>query len=129
MFLDTMVYNDHHHKILTTILRKPKDGQAYLHAQSNHHRSLKNCFPYSQVLRIKTISSTTSEFNKSSEKRKRLKERRYLEKLMDERIDKMKNLKRKQLLSTDKRTIQNHISVLITYNRFLSNMSNITAIN
>ena len=129
MFLDTMVYNDHHHKILTTILRKPKDGQTYLHAQSNHHRSLKNCFPYSQVLRIKTISSTTSEFNKSSEKLKRLKERGYLEKLMDERIDKMKNLKRKQLLSTDKRTIQNHISVLITYNRFLSNMSNITAIN
>ena len=22
-----MVYNDHHHKILTTILRKPKDGK------------------------------------------------------------------------------------------------------
>lgn len=129
MFLETMVYNDHHHKTLTTILRKPKDGQTYLHAQSNHHKSLKNCFTYSQVSCIKTISSITSEFNKSCEKLKRLKERGYLEKLMDERIDKVKSLKRKQLLATDKRAIQNHIPVSITYNSSLSNMSNITAIN
>ena len=34
-------------------------------------------------------------------------------------------MKRKQLLSSNKRTIQNRITVTITYNRYLQNISNI----
>ena len=34
-------------------------------------------------------------------------------------------MKREQLLITNKRTIQNRISLSITYNRYLSNISNI----
>ena len=37
----------------------------------------------------------------------------------------MKKIKRKQLLSTNKKTIQNRIPVLKTYNRYLPNISNI----
>ena len=37
----------------------------------------------------------------------------------------MKNIKRKQLLSDNKRTIQNGIPVSITYNRYLRIISNI----
>ena len=64
-FLDTMVYRDRYHKIQTTILRKPRDQQTYSQAQSDHPKPLKGSIPYSQALRIKTICSTTSEFNKN----------------------------------------------------------------
>ena len=39
----------------------------------------------------------------------------------------MKNMERKKLLSTNKRTIQNRIPVSITYSRYLLNISNISA--
>ena len=65
VFLDSMVYRDQHHKIQTTIFRKPTDEQTYLHAQLNHPKSLKDSIPYSQALRIETICSTTSEFNQN----------------------------------------------------------------
>ena len=64
-FMDTMVYRDQQRKIQIMMFRKPTDQQTYLHAQSNHRKSLKNSIPYSQALRIKTICSTTSEFNKN----------------------------------------------------------------
>ena len=37
-----MVYRDQQHKIQTTIFRKPRDQQTYLHAQSNYPESLKD---------------------------------------------------------------------------------------
>ena len=43
-FLNTMLYRDQQHKIQTTIFHKPTDQQTYLHAQSNHPKSLKNSF-------------------------------------------------------------------------------------
>ena len=113
-FLDTMVYRDQQYRIQTTIFRKPTDQQIYLHAQSNHPKSLKDSIPYSQVLRIKTICSTTPEFNKNCDIiTQRFKERRYLENLINEHGDEVKNLKRKQLLLTDnkKNNTESHSSV------------------
>ena len=111
-FLDTMVSKDQQHKILTTIFRKPTDQQTYLHAHSNHPKSLKDSIPYCQALRIKTICSCTSEFNKNCDIiTKRFKERGYPENLVNKQVDKVKNIKRKQLLSTNKRAIQNRIPV------------------
>ena len=40
--LYTMVYRDQQHKIQATIFRKPSDQPAYLHAQSNHPKPLKD---------------------------------------------------------------------------------------
>ena len=37
-----MVYRDQQHKIQTTIFHKRTDQQTYLHAQSNHPKSLKD---------------------------------------------------------------------------------------
>ena len=109
-FQDTMVYKDQKHKIQTTIFRKPTDQQTYSHTQSNHPKSLKSSILYSQALRIKTICSNTSEFNKNCDIiTKRFKERGYCEILINEPIGKLKNMKRKQLLSAIKRTIQNRI--------------------
>ena len=67
----------------------------------------------SQALCVKTMCSTTSEFMKNCDIiRKRFKERGCSEKLINEHIDKVKNNERKQLPSTNKRTIQNRMSVL-----------------
>ena len=67
----------------------------------------------SQALCVKTMCSTTSEFKKNCDIiRKRFKERGCSEKLINEHIDKVKNNERKQLPSTNKRTIQNRMSVL-----------------
>ena len=94
-----MVYRDQQHKIQTTIFRKPTDQQTYLHAQSNHPKSFKDSIPYRQALRIKTICSTNSKFNKNCDIiTKRFKERGYLENLVNEQVDKVKNMKKKQLL-------------------------------
>ena len=102
-----MVYTDQQHKIQTTILRKLTDKKTYLNAQSNHFKSLKDSISYSQALRIKIICSATSELNKNCDIiTKRFKERRYPENLINKQVDKVKNMKRKKLLSTNKRTIQ-----------------------
>ena len=129
-FLDTLVYIDQQNKIQTTIFRKPTDQITYLHRKSNHPNSLKDSIPYSHVLPIEAICSTTSEFNKIFDIiTKRLKERGYCENLEVEQVDKVKNMKRKQLLSVNKRAIQKRLLVSVTYKRYLSNISNIITKN
>ena len=106
-FLDTMVYGDQQHKIQKAIFRKPNDQQTYFHAQSNHGKSLKDSIPYSQALSIKTICLTTTEFNKNCDIiTKKVRERGYPKNLVNEQVHKVKNMKRKQLLSTNKRIIR-----------------------
>ena len=95
-----MVHRNEQHKIQTTIFRKPSNQQTYLHAQSNHPKSLKDSsIPYSPALRIKTICSTTKTV-RSLQKGLR---RGYPENLVNEQVDKVKNMKRKQLLLTNKK--------------------------
>ena len=45
--------------------------------------------------------------------------------MRNEQVDKVKNMKRIQLLSTNKRTIQNCIPVPIAYKRYLPNISKV----
>ena len=85
-------------------------------------KPIKDIISYSQALRINAICSTTSNT-------KGFKERGYLENLINEQVDKVKNMKRKQLFSSNKRTIQNRIPVLITYNKHLPNISNVITKN
>ena len=72
------------------------------------------------------ICSPTSEFNKNCDTiAKRFRESGYPNKLINEHTDKVKNMKRKQLLSTNKRIIQNRMQMLMIYNRSWLNISNI----
>ena len=64
-FLDAMLHKDENSNIQTTLYRKPTDQQAFLHAISEHPRSLKSSIPYMQALGLKTICSTTTEFDKN----------------------------------------------------------------
>ena len=54
-FLDTMLYKDKNYYIQTTLCRKPTDQPAFLYANTEQPRSLKNSIPHSQTLRLKTI--------------------------------------------------------------------------
>ena len=75
---------------------KPTDQQTYLRAQSDHLKLLKDSIPNSQASYMKTICSTTSEFNKNCDIiTKRFKERGYPDNLANEQVDKLKNMKRK----------------------------------
>ena len=92
-------------------MRKPTNQQTYLHAQSNYPKSLKDSISYSQTLRIKTICSTTSEFNKNFEIiTKKFKERGYPQNLVNEQVNKLKIMKRNQL-----KVNQNHATQQINH--------------
>ena len=63
-FLDTLIYKHKNNTLQTTLYQKPTDQQSYLHAHSDHPKSLKRSIPYSQALRIKTICFTLTEYKK-----------------------------------------------------------------
>ena len=111
-----MVYRDQQHKIQTT--NRPTN---ILTCTIKSSLISLNSTPYSQALRINTIRSTTSEFNKNNEIIiKRPKERRYPKNLVVEQVDNVKNIKSKQLLLTNnEKRIQNCIPVSITYNIYV----------
>ena len=122
-FLDTMVYKDQNKKIQTTIYRKPTDKQAYLHAHSEHPKSLKNSIPYSQALRIKSICSTTEEFDKNMlHLKEKFLERGYKEDTLNSQMATVKDLNRNDVLKKQETKNTNKIPLLLTYNRTLPNM-------
>ena len=63
-FLDAMLYEDENNNIQTTLYCKPADQKAFLHAKSEHQGFTKSNIPYSHALRLKTICSTSTEFDK-----------------------------------------------------------------
>ena len=103
-----MTYKEENNNIQTTLYRKPTDQQAILHAKSEHPRSLKSRIPYSQALRLKTICSTSTEFDKNCAiiKQKFL-DRKYEEEVLDEQIKKVDRIERKELFTCKKKQKQN----------------------
>ena len=126
-FLDAILYKDENNNIQTTLYRKSTDQQAFLHAQSEHPRSLISSIPYSQALRLKTICTTTTEFDKNCGiiKQKFL-ERQYKEKVLDEQIKKVDRTEREELFTCKEKNNKNRIPLPITYNKTLPNISTIT---
>ena len=92
----------------------------------NTPRSLKNSIPYSQALRLKTIYSTSTEFDKNCAiiKQKFL-ERQYKEEVLDEQIKKVDRIERKELFTCKEKNNKNRIPLSITYNRTVPNISKI----
>ena len=56
-----MLYKDENNNIQTNLYREPTDEKAFLLANSEHPRSLKN----SQALRLKLICSASTEYGKN----------------------------------------------------------------
>ena len=114
------------YKIQTTLLRKPSDKQAFLHANLEQTRSLKNSIRYSQALRLKTIYSTTTEYDKNCATiKQKLLDRQYKEEVLDEQIMKVDRIERKELFTNKEKSNQNRIPLSIKYNRTLPNTSKI----
>ena len=63
--LDTFISKDEIKTLQTTISRKSTARQSYLRATSRHPAFFKNSIPYSQMLRIKRICSTITEFKQN----------------------------------------------------------------
>ena len=107
-FLDTMLYKDENNNIQTTSYRKPTNQQAFLHAKSEHPRSLKSSIPYSQALRLKTICSTYTKFNKNCAIIKQnFLERQYKKEVLDEQMKKVDRIERKELLTCREKNNKN----------------------
>ena len=126
-FLDVLLYKDQNHNIQTTLYKKPNDHQSYLHAKSEHPKSLKNSIAYSQTLRIRRICSTDSEFNKHSKLLlNNFKERGYHTSYIKDQIKDIKSVNRRELLSPrTKEEDKSRIPLSITYNKTLPNIKNI----
>ena len=85
-----MLYIDENNNIQKTLYIKPTDQQAFLLAKSEHPRSHKSSTPHSQVLRLKTIHSTSTKFDKNCAiiKQKFL-DRQYKKEVLDEQVKKV----------------------------------------
>ena len=89
---------------------------------------MKTSIPYSQALRIKRICSKTTDFeNHLQELKERLVNPGYHKKSIDQQFSKVKTIDRNELLKekTHDKETQNKTPLVLTYNRFLSNISNI----
>ena len=112
-FLDSILYKDESNNIQTTLYCKATDQQAFLHAKSEHPRSLKNSIPYCQTLRLKTICSTSTEFDKNCAiiKQKFL-DRQYKEEVLDAQIKKVDRIERKELFTCKEKKQQKQNSTI-----------------
>ena len=98
-FLDKLIYKVKNNTLQTTLYRKPTDQQSYFHKYSDNPKSLKISISYSQALRIKTICSTLTEYKKHCAiLKQKFIERGYEESIMKDKIDKVDNIDRKDLL-------------------------------
>ena len=95
---------------------------------SEHLKSLKTSIPYSQILRIKKISSNTTDFEYHLQQLKeQLVSHDYNKKPIHQQFSKVKTIDRNELLKekTHDKETQNKTLLALTYSRFLSNISNI----
>ena len=116
-----MLYKDENNNIKTTLYGKPTDQQAFLLAKSEHPRSLKNSILYSQALRLKTICSTSTEFDKNCAIiKQKILDRQYKEEVLDEQIKKVDRTERKELFTckekNNKKRILPNISKIVNRN-------------
>ena len=64
-FLDFFVHKDEQQRLQTTLSKKKKDIQTYLHAKSDYPASLKKIITHSEILHVKRICSTNREFKRN----------------------------------------------------------------
>ena len=111
-------------KLYIKIYRKQTDRQTLLNISSEHPKFLKTSISYSQVLRIKRICSETADFEHQLQELVNL---GYNKISIDQQFSKVKTIDRNELLKekTHDKEAQNKIPLVLTYNRFTPNISNI----
>ena len=97
-FLDTELYIMNN-KLYTKIHRKKTYRQTFLSINSELPKSLKTSIPYSQALRIKKISSKTTDFEYNlQEHNERLVNQSYNKKSIDQQFSKVETIDINKLL-------------------------------
>ena len=105
--------------------RKETDRQHYLHIKSEHPKSLKDSLPYSQPIRIKRISSSQVDLNNNlKEMKNNFLKQGYHPSLINEHLERISLLNRIDfIMEKDIRQKSDRIPFVITYNRFLPNIT------
>ena len=126
--LDTEVYIKNN-KMYTKILKEKKaDLQKSRNINSQQPKSLKNIITYSDALPIKRICSKTTRFEYYlPELKERLWNKGYNKKSINQQFSKVKTIDKNELLKekAHSKEMQSKAPVVLTYNRFLPNISNI----
>ena len=113
--MDTSIYTDQN-----TTENPLISNPSAMHIQTIQSH-LREAYLISQALRIKTICSTLTGYQKHCAILKQnFIERGYEENILNDEIDEGDNIDRKDLLSKKQKNIKDRISCLITYNRKLS---------
>ena len=118
------MYKDISNKLQTTLYKKPTDHQSYLHANSEHPRSLKESIPYSQALRSKRfapqIPSLEAHINTIKDQFVKL---RYEKTLTENQIEQVVKFDGSVLLAKQNKSKKASCFPLSdTYNRTLPNL-------
>ena len=116
-FLDTIVYRSTSNGIYTRIYHKPTDQKYYLHYHSAHPRNQKNSVPYGLLIRYKRICTEDHYFEQEVRKiYNQLKYRKYPTTLLDEAIEKVRNMDRLSLLRPSTKKLSDNTRLIINYN-------------
>ena len=108
-------------KIITHLYCKPTDGHQYLHCDSCHADHIKRSIIFSQTLRLKRICSEKNDLNVHVEDLKTwFRKRGYPDYLIKEQVEKAL-----RLTPSDENNSNNlnGVSLVVTYNRALKNLS------
>ena len=111
-------------QLVTDLYIKPADTHQYLNASSCHVYHPKKSIPYSQALRLNSIFSENSFYNKRcNEVDVWLREQGYSDKLVRQQILKARKQKRKDLLNNMKDKRNDYKLVFnVTYHPNFSNL-------
>ena len=118
-FLDTVVYRSTSNRIHSSIYHKPTDQKYNLHYHSIHPpKNQKNSVPYGLLIRCKRICTEDYHFEQEVNKMyNQLKYRKYPTSLLDEAIEKVRDMDRLSLLRTStKKSLDKNIRLITNYN-------------
>ena len=116
-FLDTIVYRSTSNRIHTRIYHKPTDQKYYLNYHTADPRNQKNSVPYGLLIRCKRICTEDHYFEQEVRKiYNQLKHRKYPTTLLDEAIEKVRNMDRLSLLRPSTRKSSDNIRLITNYN-------------
>ncbi len=115
-FLDVMVYKKED-KIETTIYNKPTDAPTYLHYSSHHPLKQRQSVPYGLMIRARRICSEETEFLSQAYRIiSTLTRVGYPKELLENTLERVKLLDRRQLLNTQEKPVQNETRLITQYN-------------
>ena len=123
-FLDVLVKLEETGILTTSLFEKPTDSKSYLHFDSDHPIHTKKAVPFGLGLRVKRICTKQEDYKLHRDKLKaRLVERRYPAPLVEKELQKVDNVSRDQLLSSNPlKQNEKRVPMALTFSRYLPNV-------